>query len=115
MPEYLPCTWNNWKNVTSDEIKAFLSVIINMGVIPLENIEDYRIQEICVEIVWQNGDSFRYFGCCVVMKMWYKIQIWELESKKSVTTTSFSSLLNEQLLIVQSNQIMVENSWYDQG
>lgn len=50
LPEYSTC--NNWENVTSDEMKAFLGVILNMGLIPLGNTEEYWSREFCAEITW---------------------------------------------------------------
>lgn len=34
-------TWNNWKDVTIEEMKAFLGVILNMGVLNHPNLQSY--------------------------------------------------------------------------
>ncbi|KAK1339889.1 hypothetical protein QTO34_018449 [Cnephaeus nilssonii] len=34
-------TWNNWKDVRIEEMKAFLGVILNMGVLNLPNLQSY--------------------------------------------------------------------------
>ncbi|KAK1330555.1 hypothetical protein QTO34_010745 [Cnephaeus nilssonii] len=34
-------TWNNWKDVTIEEMKAFLAVILNMGVLNHPNLQSY--------------------------------------------------------------------------
>lgn len=34
--------WRNWRKVTIEEMWAFIGVIINMGTIPLANLQEYR-------------------------------------------------------------------------
>lgn len=33
--------WNPWKNVNDEEFKAFLGVILNMGIRPHPDLQDY--------------------------------------------------------------------------
>ena len=33
--------YNTWKPVTLDEMKAFIGLIINMGIVQLQDIKDY--------------------------------------------------------------------------
>ena len=33
--------YSNWKDVTTDEMKAFIALILNMGIIQLPNLKDY--------------------------------------------------------------------------
>ena len=35
--------YSNWVPVTVDEMKAFIAVILNMGIIQLKNLKDYWI------------------------------------------------------------------------
>lgn len=38
-------TWRTWKPVRFDEMSAFIGVILNMGLIPLKNMQDYWSKE----------------------------------------------------------------------
>lgn len=44
--------WSNWKDLTADEFKAFLGIVINMGLNPKPNLQDYFSQE------WHKKQSF---------------------------------------------------------
>jgi hypothetical protein len=37
--------WSMWSDVSVPEVKAFLGLIINMGLMPLPNIKDYWTSE----------------------------------------------------------------------
>ncbi|XP_046828679.1 piggyBac transposable element-derived protein 4-like isoform X2 [Vespa crabro] len=37
--------WNTWKDLTVSEMKAFLGLILNMGIVRLSNIQDYWSKE----------------------------------------------------------------------
>ncbi|KAK2588065.1 hypothetical protein KPH14_004130 [Odynerus spinipes] len=41
--------WNTWKDLTIFEMKAFLGIVLNMGIVRLSNIQDY----------WSNEEEFK--------------------------------------------------------
>jgi hypothetical protein len=42
--------WSKWHDVTGIEIRAFLDIIINMGMIPLPDMKDYWSNERTTEV-----------------------------------------------------------------
>jgi hypothetical protein len=44
--------WSRWSDVSLPEVKAFLGLIINMGLIPLPDINDYRSSERKTQIIF---------------------------------------------------------------
>ena len=59
--------YSNWKDVTVDEMKGFVGVILNMGIIQLPNLKDYWSKNSTTELpffrkVFSRNRFFQIFG-----------------------------------------------------
>ena len=69
-------TWNNWVDVTKEELEAFLGVILNMGTIPVPNMKYYWTKE--------HTGNIPFFGNIFKRERFFQI-FWILHLNKNVS------------------------------
>lgn len=78
--------WHGWTDVTATEMKAFIGVILNMGLNPKPEIVDYFSEDWLSKMpffkeVFARKRFFKYIGCCICQRILLRHQKIFLDQK----------------------------------